>query len=99
MNFHITEQEEIFRKEVSKFFQDEFPPDFIRELENEPAEERRLFDECVRRLSQNGWLGIGWPREYGGQERSHTEQLIYYIEMYLRIPQKVSGTNGAKTRH
>ena len=26
---------------------------------------------------QDGWLGIGWPKEYGGQDRSMVDQLIF----------------------
>jgi len=31
----------------------------------------------VRRLGQDGWLGIGWPREIGGQGLSMVEQAIF----------------------
>src|SRR3546814_11267136 len=30
-----------------------------------------------RQLGTDGWLGIGWPEEYGGQDRSMIEQLIF----------------------
>ncbi|UCG82618.1 MAG: acyl-CoA dehydrogenase family protein, partial [Dehalococcoidia bacterium] len=86
MEFRTTEQEETFRGKVRDFFDSEFPPEFLNELEAEPDEERRVYKECIRRLASKGWLGIGWPREYGGMERPLMEQLIYYIEMYLRLP-------------
>ena len=31
----------------------------------------------IRQLGTDGWLGIGWPEEYGGQARSMVEQLIF----------------------
>ena len=31
----------------------------------------------IRQLGTDGWLGIGWPKEYGGQARSMVEQLIF----------------------
>ena len=31
----------------------------------------------IRQLGTDGWLGIGWPEEYGGQNRSMIEQLIF----------------------
>jgi alkylation response protein AidB-like acyl-CoA dehydrogenase len=34
----------------------------------------------VRRMGQDGWLGIGWPEEYGGQGRSAVEQFIFFDE-------------------
>ena len=97
MDFRTTEREEAFRDEVRAFFDVEFPPEFLRELEAEPLEERKLYSECIRRLARKGWLGIGWPREYGGMERSMVEQLIYYIEMYLRLPHKVINPVGVAT--
>lgn len=35
------------------------------------------YKEVIRQLGSDGWLGIGWPKEYGGQERSMIEQLIF----------------------
>jgi alkylation response protein AidB-like acyl-CoA dehydrogenase len=31
-------------------------------------------------MGQDGWLGIGWPREYGGQGRSQVEQFVFFDE-------------------
>src|SRR5581483_9401857 len=43
--------------------------------------------EFVRRLGRDGWLGVGWPAEYGGQGRSALEQWLFLEEMaYRRLP-------------
>jgi len=97
LDFKTTEQEEKFRQDVRQFFNEEFPPEFLRDLEAEPEEERELYNECIRRLARKGWLGIGWPKEHGGMECSVTQQLIYYIEMYLRLPSKVINPVGVAT--
>ena len=34
----------------------------------------------VRQMGEDGWLGIGWPTEYGGQGRSAIEQFIFFDE-------------------
>ena len=34
----------------------------------------------VKQIAADGWLGIGWPTEYGGQNRSPIEQLIFFDE-------------------
>src|SRR5437870_12441862 len=39
-----------------------------------------LYLETVRRLGADGWLGIGWPREYGGQGRTPIEQFVFFDE-------------------
>jgi alkylation response protein AidB-like acyl-CoA dehydrogenase len=38
------------------------------------------YDHCVRRIGQDGWLGIGWPTEFGGQGRPATDQFIFFDE-------------------
>ena len=34
----------------------------------------------IRQMGTDGWLGIGWPKEYGGQGRGAIEQLIFLEE-------------------
>jgi alkylation response protein AidB-like acyl-CoA dehydrogenase len=31
-------------------------------------------------MGEDGWLGVGWPTEYGGQGRTAVEQLIWFDE-------------------
>jgi alkylation response protein AidB-like acyl-CoA dehydrogenase len=35
---------------------------------------------AIRQMGTDGWLGIGWPTEYGGQGRGPIEQLIFLEE-------------------
>ncbi|WP_067461421.1 acyl-CoA dehydrogenase family protein [Actinomadura macra] len=56
-----------------------------------PADERRRtgeegvggdrFREVVKLLGDDGWLGYGWPAEYGGQGRSIAEQFVFFDEV------------------
>jgi alkylation response protein AidB-like acyl-CoA dehydrogenase len=39
------------------------------------------FRRVLRQLGSDGWLGIGWPQEYGGQDRSAIEQYIFAEEI------------------
>ncbi|MGH9206847.1 MAG: acyl-CoA dehydrogenase family protein, partial [Acidimicrobiales bacterium] len=36
--------------------------------------------KVVRQMGEDGWLGIGWPKEYGGQGRSAIEQFVFFDE-------------------
>jgi 3-oxocholest-4-en-26-oyl-CoA dehydrogenase alpha subunit len=38
--------------------------------------------EAVRKMGRDGWLGIGWPTEYGGQGRTDVEQFIFINEAW-----------------
>ncbi len=40
--------------------------------------------EFIRRMGADGWLGVGWPKEYGGQGRSVMEQHIFYEAIWAR---------------
>src|SRR6202521_3286252 len=32
--------------------------------------------EFSRRVGAKGWIGMTWPKKYGGQERSHLERYV-----------------------
>src|SRR2546430_17144594 len=36
--------------------------------------------EVVRQMGEDGWLGIGWPEEDGGQGGSALEQFIFFYQ-------------------
>ncbi|MFG2778128.1 acyl-CoA dehydrogenase family protein [Streptomyces prunicolor] len=36
----------------------------------------------LRRIGGDGWLGLGWPVEYGGQGRGADEQFVFFDEAY-----------------
>ncbi len=40
-----------------------------------------LYSEALRKMGREGWLGIGWPVEYGGQGRTPIEQMIFADEV------------------
>lgn len=37
--------------------------------------------EFARRMADEGWIGMGWPKEHGGQERPPIERVIVAEEM------------------
>src|SRR5205823_1678721 len=38
------------------------------------------FRDFVKQMGHDGWLGVGWPVEYGGQGRGYVEELIFLDE-------------------
>lgn len=42
---------------------------------------RKLNREFSRRLAARGWIGMTWPRTYGGHERSHLERFVVNEEL------------------
>jgi alkylation response protein AidB-like acyl-CoA dehydrogenase len=47
----------------------------------QPREQGRRF---LRRLGSDGWLGVSWPREYGGRGLTAIEQWLFAEELYNR---------------
>jgi alkylation response protein AidB-like acyl-CoA dehydrogenase len=45
---------------------------------DDPRGQRAL----LRRIGADGWLGLGWPVEYGGQGRGADEQFVFFDEAY-----------------
>ena len=39
------------------------------------------YTEVLRRLGKDGWLGLGWPEEYGGRNRPAIEQFLFSDEV------------------
>jgi 3-oxocholest-4-en-26-oyl-CoA dehydrogenase alpha subunit len=40
------------------------------------------YTRYIRRMGEDGWLGIGWPLDYGGQARGPIEQMIFVEESH-----------------
>ena len=43
----------------------------------------RFDREFSKRVGAKGWIGLTWPREYGGQERSHLERYVVNEEFLV----------------
>ncbi len=40
----------------------------------------KAYRAVVRQMGADGWLGVGWPAEWGGQGRTPLEQYLFYDE-------------------
>ncbi|UUZ61825.1 acyl-CoA dehydrogenase family protein [Nocardioides sp. B-3] len=56
-------------------------PDDVRRRVGEEGVGGLRFREVVKMLGRDGWLGIGWPVEYGGRGRSIEEQYVFFDEV------------------
>ena len=70
MDFSFTPEEEAFREQVLSFLKEELSPE-VRERHRDLTDyswvDEELEHEFRRRVSASGLLGMGWPKEYGGQ--------------------------------
>uniref|UniRef100_A0AAU3H576 Acyl-CoA dehydrogenase family protein n=1 Tax=Streptomyces sp. NBC_01401 TaxID=2903854 RepID=A0AAU3H576_9ACTN len=68
------------RRELRAYFAGLMPEDERRRAGEEGVGGSR-FREVVKRLGTDGWLGIGWPTEYGGQGRPAEDQYVFFDEV------------------
>ena len=85
MDFRFTEEQMQFRQEIRSWLKEVLPrfrvgKDFAgkSEVEEEDTRYSRAFS---RELGKKGWIGLAWPKEYGGQGLGYIEQMIFNEEM------------------
>jgi len=74
-----TDSEEQLRKQLRDYYDKLLDPDTVEKLrhaEGVGPDMRRV----VKQMGADGWLGIGWPKEYGGQGRGPIDQFIFFNE-------------------
>lgn len=81
MDFSLTLEQEAFREELREFIKANLTPELEREVEREQYALGSLGRVFLKRVAEKGWLGIGWPKEYGGQGRGAIDQWIFLEEM------------------
>jgi len=83
MDFGHTKEEEEFRKRLNDFLDRELTEEIARQNWEDKGvgPEARHFS---RKLAAGGFLGMSWPKEYGGQELSPTYDFILLDELGKR---------------
>jgi alkylation response protein AidB-like acyl-CoA dehydrogenase len=79
MEIGYTEEQQALRQELREYYANLLTPEVEAELSVSHG-----IGPTVRRITKqmasDGWLGIGWPKQYGGQGRSAIEQFIFFDE-------------------
>ncbi len=95
MHIDFTPEQKALRREIRGYYRDLFTPELRRAFDEEREQMGGpIFREIVSRLGKDGWLGIGWPTQYGGQGRTAIEQFIFWDETYrARAPLAIIPVN------
>lgn len=99
MNFSLTAEQEKFRQQVSDFLNEELNDELRRQhaLDKGLGPEARAF---ALKLGATGWLGLGWPKEYGGSGGSVIDEYILVTEFArheAHIPNEIARFMGGPT--
>ncbi len=73
------EEQEALRKELRAYYDALLTPEVRAEIARTHGVGETM-RRVVRQMGEDGWLGIGWPTEYGGRGRSEIEQFIFFDE-------------------
>ena len=77
----LTPEQESLRDKLRNYFDDICTPEFRAEqMAGHMEGGGPLYWKALAKMAADGWLGIGWPTEYGGQGRSAVEQFIFFDE-------------------
>ena len=79
MQIAYTDEQEQLRDELRAYYDKLLTPE-IRDALHKEVGCGPVTREMVKQMASDGWLGIGWPTEYGGQGRSQMEQFIFFDE-------------------
>jgi alkylation response protein AidB-like acyl-CoA dehydrogenase len=76
-----TAEQEALRHEVREYFAQLMTAEVQAEVASGESGGPACL-EAVRKMGRDGWLGIGWPEEYGGQAKGELEQFIFTNEAW-----------------
>ncbi len=79
MYIAYTEEQEALRQELRAYYDKLLTPEVVEGL-HQGFGTGEVMRATVKQMAKDGWLGIGWPKEYGGQGRSQIEQFIFFDE-------------------
>ncbi len=79
MYIGLTEDQERLRQEVRAYYEKLLTPEVRAQLTGSGGvgDANR---KVVRQMGEDGWLGVGWPKEWGGRGFTPVEQFIWFDE-------------------
>ncbi len=103
MDFGWAKEQDALRQEVRDFIKANVTPDVVAEMGEGmttpsnpyPAQRGRgpKAKALFKKLDEQGWLGIAWPKEYGGAGKDRLTQYIVEEE-FGRVDMNIGGGGG-----
>jgi hypothetical protein len=82
MHISYTPEQEDLRRELRSYFTTLMTPERREALSSSQGEvgSGNVYRETVAQMGKDGWLTLNWPAEYGGQDRTPMDSLIFTDE-------------------
>ena len=84
MDFTFTQEQESFRQQLRTWLTTNIPSDsdHLRHLQPQAsAADLTFLKDWQKKVYDDGWTGVSWPKEYGGRGASLIERMIFDEEM------------------
>ena len=91
MDFGYVSSQQALRQEVRDFIAENMTQDVVEEVHGRGEDGRGpLMNDLFKKIGERGWLGISWPKEYGGQGGDRLTQYLVEEE-FARVGLSVGG--------
>lgn len=81
MNLEPTAQDLVFQAEVRGFFAADYPQGVLAKLRQGELLTRADHEAAQQALNARGWLGVGWPAEFGGPGWTPVQRYLFDEEL------------------
>ena len=101
MFIDLTEDQKTLQDELRAYFADLMTDEVRGRVSSAEFAENLEYKALIRRIGQDGWLGVGWPVEHGGRGFTPIEQYIFFNESQAAgcpIPFLTTNTVGPTIR-
>ena len=82
MYLDFTPEQKQLRDQLRAYFAAMMTPELIAEVQSSgEGGGGPLYHQALQKMGADGWIGVGWPKQYGGQGRTPIEQFIFSDEV------------------
>ena len=78
MYIDLTPEQKTLRTTLRGYFEKLMTPEARAEVSG--MEGGQKYRDMIRQIGKDGWLGVGWPKEFGGGGMTMVEQMIFLEE-------------------
>ena len=89
MDLAFTPEEQAFREEVRTWVRSNLPEDIANKVRNDLHLTRDDMQRWAKILGKKGWLGYGWPKEFGGPGWTAVQKHLFEEECALACTPRI----------
>ena len=80
MQLDLSPESKALRRQLREYFAESITEEDRRDLVDQ-TEGGPTFDRIYQRMGADGWLGLGWPEEFGGRGEDPEALYVFYDEV------------------